>query len=51
MCVVLSGDAKGAHALAYLNRLSDYLFIAARAEARRLGAPETLWEKGKSASS
>lgn len=35
---------------AYLNRLSDYLFIAARAEARRLGVAETLWEKAKSLS-
>ncbi|MEQ8934752.1 MAG: cob(I)yrinic acid a,c-diamide adenosyltransferase [Amphiplicatus sp.] len=35
-------------AVAYLNRLSDYLFIAARAEARRLGVPETLWEKAHS---
>ncbi len=38
----------GAHAVAYLNRLSDYLFIAARFEARRTGVPETLWEKAKS---
>lgn len=29
--------------LAYLNRLSDYLFVAARAENRRAGAPETEW--------
>ncbi|MEL6112307.1 MAG: cob(I)yrinic acid a,c-diamide adenosyltransferase [Pseudomonadota bacterium] len=34
----------------YLNRLSDFLFIAARAEARRTGVQETLWEKGKSVS-
>lgn len=37
-------------ALAYLNRLSDFLFIAARAEAKRLGVPEPLWEKAKSVS-
>ena len=37
------------HALAYLNRLSDFLFIAARAEAKRLGVPETLWRKAHSA--
>lgn len=37
-------------AIAYLNRLSDYLFIAARAEAKRLGVPEPLWEKAKSVS-
>lgn len=29
--------------LEYLNRLSDYLFVAARAENRRAGAPETEW--------
>ncbi len=38
----------GEHAIAYLNRLSDYLFIAARFEARRTGVPEVLWEKAKS---
>ena len=38
----------GGHAIAYLNRLSDFLFIAARAEARRTGVAETLWEKAKS---
>jgi len=51
VAALLASNAEGAQALAYLNRLSDYLFIAARSEARRLGAPETLWEKGKSASS
>ena len=35
-------------ALTYLNRLSDVLFILSRVEARRLGVPETLWEKAKS---
>jgi cob(I)alamin adenosyltransferase len=29
--------------LEYLNRLSDYLFVAARAENHRAGAPETEW--------
>ena len=43
-------DKNAAPALAYLNRLSDYLFIAARFEARRLGVAETLWEKGRSIS-
>lgn len=38
----------GENAIAYLNRLSDYLFIAARFEARRTGVPEILWEKAKS---
>lgn len=44
----LAGDP--GHALAYLNRLSDFLFIAGRVEAKRLGVRETLWEKAKSAS-
>ncbi len=35
-------------AAAYLNRLSDYLFIAARAQARSSGAQEVYWEKSKS---
>ncbi len=39
-----------AHALAYLNRLSDYLFIAGRFEAKRLGLVETLWRKEASLS-
>lgn len=38
------GDA----AIPYLNRLSDYLFIASRFESRRLGVGEVLWQKGKS---
>jgi cob(I)alamin adenosyltransferase len=45
----LKDQVNGAHALAYLNRLSDLLFIAARVEGRRLGAPEIFWEKAKSA--
>ncbi len=35
--------------LQYLNRLSDVLFIAARAEARRQEIPEVYWRKEKSA--
>jgi cob(I)alamin adenosyltransferase len=31
-------------ALRYLNRLSDYLFVIARAAAHRLGYPEVLWD-------
>lgn len=47
-----SRDASEAeHALQYLNRLSDYLFIAARFEAKRLGVQETLWRKESSLSS
>lgn len=47
----LKDQVNGAHALAYLNRLSDFLFIAARIEARRLGVPEIAWRKSKSAAS
>ena len=36
------------HARAYLNRLSDYLFIAARTQARAEGATEVTWRKSKS---
>ena len=32
--------------LAYVNRLSDYLFVAARSCARLTGAQEVLWQKG-----
>jgi cob(I)alamin adenosyltransferase len=42
------GRDGGENAIAYLNRLSDFLFIAARFEARRTGVKETLWEKSKS---
>ena len=35
-------------ALAYLNRLSDLLFILARAANAASGAPEPLWKPGKS---
>lgn len=44
----LGDDPAAENAVPYLNRLSDYLFIAARAEARRVGAGEVLWEKAKS---
>jgi cob(I)alamin adenosyltransferase len=43
-----AGEPGGEHAIAYLNRLSDFLFIAARFEARRTGVAEVLWEKAKS---
>ncbi len=39
---------QGGFGVPYLNRLSDYLFIASRFEARRLGVGEVLWEKKKS---
>lgn len=41
----LFGMSEGAHAIAYLNRLSDILFIAARVEATRCGIAEVLWRK------
>jgi cob(I)alamin adenosyltransferase len=43
-------EEDAAFALAYLNRLSDYLFIAGRYEAKRLGLSETLWRKEASLS-
>ena len=44
--VALLGDTpQNEHALAYLNRLSDYLFIAARFLAKRQGIDEGLWQK------
>lgn len=39
---------QGGFAVPYLNRLSDYLFIASRFETRRLGLSEILWEKQRS---
>lgn len=39
---------QGGYAVPYLNRLSDYLFIASRFESRRLGLGEVLWQKKKS---
>lgn len=50
MAAFLRDAPEAAHALQYLNRLSDYLFIAARSEAKRLGVQETLWRKEKSLS-
>lgn len=47
---IFARDAAGDHAIAYLNRLSDFLFIAARFEAKRMGVKETLWERSKSIS-
>jgi cob(I)alamin adenosyltransferase len=37
----------GEHVLAYLNRLSDALFVMARYENRERGVPEPLWEPGR----
>lgn len=44
-------DETAATALAYLNRLSDYLFIASRFEAKRMGVEEIYWRKDASLSS
>lgn len=49
-CAFFLHDPVGEHAIAYLNRLSDFLFIAARVEARRTGVAETLWRNAKSVS-
>jgi cob(I)alamin adenosyltransferase len=38
----------GAHVIAYLNRLSDALFVMARYENRRKGVAEPLWKPGAS---
>jgi cob(I)alamin adenosyltransferase len=35
-------------AIRFLNRLSDYLFVASRAAAKAAGVPETLWVPGRS---
>jgi cob(I)alamin adenosyltransferase len=41
----IPGEAVGAPALAYINRLSDYLFVAARA-ANDFGGGDVLWVPG-----
>lgn len=38
-------EALSAHALRYLNRLSDYLFVLARVLARESGGGEVLWQR------
>jgi cob(I)alamin adenosyltransferase len=47
LCCKLAADEQGAVdpvVLAYLNRLSDALFVWSRLASRELGAPETLWD-------
>jgi len=39
-------DGVGEHVLAYLNRLSDALFVMARYENHQRGVPEPLWKPG-----
>jgi len=34
----------GAHAIPYLNRLSDALFVMARFENKKRGVPDVLWD-------
>jgi cob(I)alamin adenosyltransferase len=47
-CVSLAAqEALGEPALQFLNRLSDWLFVAARLENRRAGQPDVLWEGGR----
>jgi cob(I)alamin adenosyltransferase len=41
--VALGGDALEPELLVYINRLSDLLFVMARAANRRSGAPELEW--------
>jgi cob(I)alamin adenosyltransferase len=41
--VLLGADEVPPELLAYVNRLSDYLFVAARAVNRRAGVPELEW--------
>lgn len=41
---VEDGDQLGLHAIQYLNRLSDYLFVLARALSRENDGQEVLWE-------
>ncbi len=36
-------ESVGAGVIAYINRLSDFLFVAARAANQRAGSPETRW--------
>jgi cob(I)alamin adenosyltransferase len=46
--VVLSqGEAVPQHALPYLNRLSDLLFVLSRCINRTLAVTETLWQRDK----
>ena len=47
----LRDEPEAERALQYLNRLSDFLFIAARFEARRMKVDEILWRKEASLSS
>ncbi len=42
-----SSEPVGEHAIKFVNRLSDLLFVAARIIARESGAGEVLWQRGR----
>jgi cob(I)alamin adenosyltransferase len=44
--VVALSDASTATTITYLNRLSDYLFVAARFANRKGGVDDVIWKKG-----
>lgn len=43
---LMKHEPVGEHALGYVNRLSDLLFVLSRWMSHQLGEPEYLWEKG-----
>ena len=47
LVVLAQGDAVPQHALPYLNRLSDLLFVLSRYINRTQAAAETLWQRNK----
>jgi cob(I)alamin adenosyltransferase len=47
--LLLSGEISE-HVVCYLNRLSDYLFVASRYTNHKLGSPEIFWEPHKECS-
>ena len=47
MVPLVAAGATDAAVAAYMNRLSDYLFTAARHAARLAGEPETIWRKAE----
>jgi cob(I)alamin adenosyltransferase len=44
LVTLMRHEAVGEHTLAYLNRLSDALFVMARWENRQRGVPDVLWD-------
>ena len=44
VCTLARDEDVNEHALRYLNRLSDLLFVIARVLNREAGAPEPLWK-------